>query len=76
MKRYRMTDAELKNLLEACKPVPYLVIGGIEPRSPAENAFSAWRDIAVRLGYKVETIESAGTGDDHDFMAEPQEEKS
>ena len=72
MKRqYRLTDAELESILDASKPVTYMVIGGVEPRSPQENANDAWQTVAMNHGFIWDTAEGAGTGDNHDLMAEP-----
>lgn len=71
MNTYRLTDEELKELLEASKPVPYMVIGGREPRSPRENVMDVWKKIAKDKGCDVDSIDSAGTGDQHDFKANP-----
>jgi len=30
-KEYEMTQAQLDAILNACKPVPYMVFGGMEP---------------------------------------------
>ena len=43
---YEMTEEDLQIILDACKPVPYMIIGGVAPRSPQENANAAWE----RLG--------------------------
>jgi hypothetical protein len=75
MKQYRMTDEEYKDVMEASQPVPYIVVGGIEPRSSYDRVMPVWRRIAARVGCVVDSIEVAGTGDNHDFMAEPQEEQ-
>ena len=71
MKTYRMTDDELNMLMNASKPVPYLVFGGIEPRSPRDNAMDVWRTVAARVGCDVDSIEPAETGDNHEFNARP-----
>lgn len=75
MQTYRLTDEELNELLEASKPAPYMVFGGVEPRSPRQKAMDVWRKVATRVGCDVGSIESAGTGDDHDFKAQPKGEK-
>lgn len=69
--RYHMTEDQMKLVLDASRPVPYLVIGGVPPRSPQENANSAWRAVAAEHGCKWDTIKPAGTGDERDFDAEP-----
>jgi predicted TIM-barrel fold metal-dependent hydrolase len=50
-KEFEMTDEQLKTLMDACKPVPYMVFGGREPRSPQENANDTWRDLGRELGF-------------------------
>lgn len=56
MKRYTMTDEQLETLLDACKPVPYMIIGGHAPRSPQENANDAWKRLGDELGFDWETV--------------------
>ena len=38
MKKFTMTKEQMEKLLEASRPVPYMIIGGHAPRSPQENA--------------------------------------
>jgi len=71
MKTYRLTNEELESLLDASKPVPYMIFGGQPPPSAREHAVRLWRHVADRVGCKLDTITSAGTGDMHDFSAEP-----
>lgn len=71
MNKYRLTDEELNHLLEASKPVPYMVFGGVEPRSPQDNVMDVWKQVANRVGCDVGSIEGAGTGDQRDFVARP-----
>lgn len=56
-KEYEMTEAQEAALLEACKPVPYLVAGGMEPRSPRDNAIDAWRALGKEMGFVWDTAE-------------------
>lgn len=48
---YEMTEADFQRILEASKPVPYLVIGGHPPSSPQENANRAWAELGKRMGF-------------------------
>jgi len=72
MKRYRMTDQQLNRILDACKPVPYMVFGGMQPRSPQQNANDAWRDLGHEMGFDWTTVRPIGA-DMHDFEALPVE---
>ncbi len=62
-KEYEMTPAQLDKLLEACKPVPYLVANGTEPASPQENANRAWQALGEELGFDHMTVRPNGKGD-------------
>jgi hypothetical protein len=67
---FRLTDEELESILNASKPVPYMIIGGHVPASPQENANAAWEIVAAKHGFVWDTAESANTGDQHDVLAE------
>lgn len=54
-REFEMTESDLKELLEACRPVPYMVFGGRPPSSPAENASRVWDRLGVRLGFVRQT---------------------
>lgn len=71
MKNYRLSDEDLEQLLNASKPVPYMVFGGHPPSSPYDNAMRVWDVLAEKYGVVRSTIDNAGTGDMHDFIAEP-----
>jgi hypothetical protein len=62
-KEYEMTQAQLDAILNACKPVPYMVFGGHEPRSPQENANDAWAALGKELGFDHMTVRPNGKGD-------------
>lgn len=74
-KEYEMTEADLAKIMEACKPVPYIVIGGHPPRSPQENANDAWADLGRRMGFDHMTVRPTGRGSRH-FSAVPQTEET
>jgi hypothetical protein len=61
-KEYEMTAEQEAKLLEACKPVPYMVIGGMEPRSPQENANDAWCALGRELGFDGMSVEPSSKG--------------
>lgn len=69
-KQFEMSPAQLEKLLDACKPVPYIVAGGIEPRSPQDNANDAWRALGDEMGFEWLTVEPAGS-DPRFFTAVP-----
>ena len=55
--RYKMTTEQLNKILDACKPVPYMVIGGVAQRSPQENANDAWRALGDEMGFDWQSVE-------------------
>ena len=74
-KKCRLTDEQFNRIMEASKPVPYMVFGGMGPRSPQENANAAWREVAKEHGVHWQTIRPCG-GDGRDFTAESAPEES
>lgn len=69
-KEYEMTEDDLKELLSACKPVPYIMVGGVTPRSPQENANAAWARLGKKMGFKPMSVRPS-RGGDRFFSAEP-----
>lgn len=62
-KEYEMTQAQFDKIIEACKPVPYMVFGGREPRSQQENANDAWKALGDDMGFDHMTVRPNGKGD-------------
>ena len=52
-KTYTMTQEQYDTLLAAMQPVPYMIIGGVAPRSQQENANDAWKRLGDELGHAV-----------------------
>jgi predicted TIM-barrel fold metal-dependent hydrolase len=56
-KEYELNKEQLDGLMEASKPVPYMVFGGHEPSSPRENANRAWARLGNEMGFKYMTVQ-------------------
>lgn len=56
-KEYELSKNQLDGLMEACKPVPYMIIGGKETSSPQENANRAWAELGNEMGFKYMTVQ-------------------
>jgi predicted TIM-barrel fold metal-dependent hydrolase len=69
-KEFEMTEEDLNALLKACKPVPYMVIGGYVPRSPQENANDAWERLGKKMGFDHMTVRPISGKGDRFFTAE------
>lgn len=74
-REYEMTEEDLKKLLDACKPVPYMVIGGRPPRTPQENANAAWAELGQRMGFDHMTVSPVEGRGYRFFTAVPIERK-
>lgn len=67
---YTMTQEQYDTLLEAMKPVPYMIVGGMAPPSQQENANRAWEKLGKELGFQYMTVRPGGSK--LEFTAEPQ----
>jgi hypothetical protein len=68
-KLFEMTDEQFEEIKKACQPVTYLVVGGMPPSSPQENANNAWAALGRELGFKHMTVKPEGS-DQKRFTAE------
>ena len=68
-KEFTMTDEQFNKLIDACKPVPYIIVGGIAPRSQQENANAAWAELGVEMGFKPMTAKPVPGKDEKVFTA-------
>ncbi len=70
-KEFKLNEKQLKELLEACKPVVMIVLNAGMPPSPQENANRAWRELGKEIGFDSMTIQPiSGKGQEY-FTAEP-----
>jgi predicted TIM-barrel fold metal-dependent hydrolase len=69
-KQFKLTEEQHARLMAACQPVLYIVAGGMEPRSPAENANDTWRELGAELGFVWDTAAPVPGESTHVFTAE------
>lgn len=67
---YELSEEQYQRIIEASKPVPYLVIGGMPPESPRVKAERVWQSLGKEMGFKWDTARPSSKGD-HFFEAEP-----
>lgn len=72
-KEYELSEEQLTELKHASRPVPYMVIGGVAPSSPRENANRAWQRLGKKLGFKWASVEPVPGKDERFFTAIPME---
>lgn len=71
MKTFTMTEAQLMELLKACRPTPVMYLSGGTPMcsNPQENANAAWRKLGEEMGFDHMTVRPSGN-DQRCFTAE------
>ncbi len=70
-REYEMTRKQLDKLLDASKPVPYMVFGGKSPATCQENANTAWASLGSEMGFMPMTVEPVTGKGDRFFTAVP-----
>ena len=70
---YEMTDGQLDALMQACKPVACIALGGVAPSSPQENANNAWASLGLEMGFDSSTVQPRQEFDTKHFTAIPSE---
>lgn len=61
---FELTEEQLAVLLDASKPTMAILIGGVSPPTPQQNANAAWRRLADEMGFDWSTVQAvAGKGD-------------
>ena len=58
-----MTPTDLEKILDACKPVPMIMLQCGPGRSPQERANDAWAELGSRMGFDHMTVQPTGNGD-------------
>lgn len=59
-KRFRLTQDEWDEIMEAGRPIAFLIAGGTEPASPQERMRPIWQRIADREGVVMQSIAPYG----------------
>lgn len=68
-KEFEMTEDEHATLLEACRPMPYMVFGGMEPPTTQEMANHAWESLGRSRGFEWRTVEAVPGKSNYFFTA-------
>ena len=68
-KRFDMTAEQLETLLNACKPIPLIMLQCGMPPSPQERANNAWQRLGNEMGFKHMTVEPIAGEPQTAFMA-------
>lgn len=73
-KEYQLSEVDRQMLIKASQPVPYLIVGGVQPLNPQENANRAWQSLGEKYHFDWETVERVEGKSDYYFTAIPTEE--
>ena len=60
---FELSQAQIDKLLEAMKPVPYMIFSGREPSSRQENANAAWAALGIEMNFDSTSVRRSGLGD-------------
>ena len=71
--QFIMTQTQLERMLAAMKPEPYLIFGGMPPRSLQERANEVWESLGNAMGFEHMSVEPDPSGDPLKFLAVPKE---
>ena len=74
-KEFKLNEKQLKDLLEACKPVIMIALNAGMPPSPQENANRAWRELGKEMGFDSVTVQPV-PGKDVEYFTAIESEKS
>lgn len=66
-KEFKMTERQFNEIIEASKPVPYMVFDNKPPMSPQESANAAWAALGRELGFDWLTVRPV-KGKDHTYF--------
>ena len=73
---YEMTEAQHQTLLDACKPVACMMIGGSTGPNPQENANRAWASLGSEMGFDYMTVRPISGQGSRFFSAIPSENET
>lgn len=69
-REYEMSEDQLTTLMDACKPVVCMNIGGFTPRSPQEKVNKVWAQLGKQMGFLPLTVEPIPGKSNKHFTAE------
>lgn len=73
---FEMSEDDLRELLDACKPTPVMFLSGGTPMGPSqqENANAAWARLGKKMGFDAMTVVPIAGKGDRFFTAWPVKE--
>ncbi len=70
---YEMTEDDLGEILNACKPTMAIMVGNYVPAGPQENANRAWERLGKKMGFDYMTVQPIDGKGNRFFSAVPTE---
>ena len=72
-KQFEMSKEDHEELIKNCQPVTCIVVGGVLPQTPQQNANAAWKSLAKKLGFVWDTVKPVSGISELVFTAEAKE---
>jgi hypothetical protein len=61
-REYEMTEADLNEIMDACRPVPLIMLQCGMPPTRQERANNAWAALGKRMGFEHMSVRPSGKG--------------
>ncbi len=61
-REYEMTEADLNEIMDACRPVPLIMLQCGMPPTQQERANNAWAALGKRMGFEHMSVRPSGKG--------------
>jgi len=68
---FKMTEEDLKMLLDSCQPVLAMKVGNLIPSSQQENINRAWKTLGTKMGFVSTTVQPVPGKESRYFSAVP-----
>lgn len=70
---YEMSEEQYARMIEACKPVPLIMLQCGPAPSQQERVNAAWTELGKEMGFKPMTATRSFRNSERFFLAEPEE---
>ena len=62
MREYEMSQEQFDKIIDACQPVPMIMLQCGSPPSPQERANDAWESLGLEMGFQYMTVKPSPKG--------------
>ena len=72
---YQMTEEDKRDMIDACKGMPLMELGGYPVQSPSQRAREAWKLLGEKMGFDYKTVKPRIGKGERFFTAIPLKDK-